>query len=195
MHLEHRFCRFEALFCGVYIFVLPSSVFSPLSSLFSPQNPQKCRFEPTFTKRRYKEALRAKKPDFMRLFAQTKRPEAVTKLPAFCKMTKRLEIFKISVSFVRRKSSNHAGLSQFKKVNILLFCPVVLSSVFFRISGLTYGELSEWSKVQHSKCVSLNGLVGSNPTVSASAVLSAIIEPQGSAPCGFFNSFPFENYF
>lgn len=92
MHLEHRFCRFEALFCGVYIFVLPSSVFSPLSSLFSPQNPQKCRFEPTFTKRRYKEALRAKKPDFMRLFAQTKRPEAVTKLPAFCKMTKRLEI-------------------------------------------------------------------------------------------------------
>ena len=51
-----------------------------------------------------------------------------------------------------RKSSSHAGLSQFKKVNILLFCPVVLSSVFFRISGLTYGELSEWSKVQHSKC-------------------------------------------
>ena len=50
------------------------------------------------------------------------------------------------------KSSSHAGLSQFKKVNILLFCPVVLSSVFFRISGLTYGELSEWSKVQHSKC-------------------------------------------
>ena len=50
-----------------------------------------------------------------------------------------------------RKPSSHAGLSQFKKVNILLFCPVVLSSVFFRISGLTYGELSEWSKVQHSK--------------------------------------------
>ena len=31
-----------------------------------------------------------------------------------------------------RKPSSHAGLSQFKKVNILLFCPVVLSSVFFR---------------------------------------------------------------
>ena len=30
------------------------------------------------------------------------------------------------------KSSSHAGLSQFKKVNILLFCPVVLSSVFFQ---------------------------------------------------------------
>ena len=31
-----------------------------------------------------------------------------------------------------RKSSRDAGLSQFKKVNILLFCPVVLSSVFFQ---------------------------------------------------------------
>ena len=30
------------------------------------------------------------------------------------------------------KPSSHAGLSQFKKVNILLFCPVVLSSVFFQ---------------------------------------------------------------
>ena len=31
-----------------------------------------------------------------------------------------------------QKSSSDAGLSQFKKVNILLFCPVVLSSVFFQ---------------------------------------------------------------
>ena len=31
-----------------------------------------------------------------------------------------------------RKLSSDAGLSQFKKVNILLFCPVVLSSVLFQ---------------------------------------------------------------
>ena len=30
------------------------------------------------------------------------------------------------------KPSSNAGLSQFKKVNILLFCPVVLSLVFFQ---------------------------------------------------------------
>ncbi len=57
-----------------------------------------------------------------------------------------------TVRFVHLKIQCFCGLTQFEKPNILLFCPVVLSSVFFRISGLTYGELSEWSKVQHSKC-------------------------------------------
>ncbi len=64
-----------------------------------------------------------------------------------------LEMVDQTVRFVHPKIQQSCGfVSVQKKVNILLFCPVVLSSVFFRISGLTYGELSEWSKVQHSKC-------------------------------------------
>ena len=46
---------------------------------------------------------------------------------------------KLSVSSTW-KPSVYAGLSRFKKVNILLFCPIVLPSAFGGISGSTYTE-------------------------------------------------------
>ena len=71
---------------------MPSLFFSLLSFPFSLQNPQKCRFEPTFKKSSNHKASRAKIPYFMRLFARTKRPENGTILPDLYTMTKRLEI-------------------------------------------------------------------------------------------------------
>ena len=59
-HLKNRFRRFEVLFCGVWIFVLPSLPISLLSSLISLQNRQKCRFEPTLKKCSCNKALRVK---------------------------------------------------------------------------------------------------------------------------------------
>ena len=65
---------------------------SLLSPLISLQNRQKCRFEPTLKKRSCNKALRAKKPYFMRLLTQTRRPETDTKRPEVDMLTKRLEI-------------------------------------------------------------------------------------------------------
>ena len=65
---------------------------SLLSSLISLQNRQKCRFEPTLKKCSRSKALGAKKPYFMRLSAQTRRPEIDTKRPVLDTLTKRLEI-------------------------------------------------------------------------------------------------------
>ena len=71
---------------------MPSLPISLLSSLISLQNRQKCRFEPTLKKCRRNKASRAKKPYFMRLTAQTRRPETDTKRPEVDTLTKRLEI-------------------------------------------------------------------------------------------------------
>ena len=37
----------------------------------------------------------------------------------------------------------------------------------FRTDYGAFGEMSEWSIVQHSKCCVLNGTLGSNPSLSA----------------------------
>ena len=58
-----------------------------------------------------------------------------------------LEMVEQTVRFVRPKTQQRCGFISVQKSEYF----AVLSSVFFRISGLTYGELSEWSKVQHSK--------------------------------------------
>ena len=73
-------------------FVLPSLVISLLSPLISLQNRQKCRFEPTLKKCSRNKTLWAKKPDFMRLLAQTRQPETDTKRPEVDTLTKRLEM-------------------------------------------------------------------------------------------------------
>ena len=59
-----------------------------------------------------------------------------------------LEMVDQTVHFVHPKTQQSCGFVSVQKSEYF----AVLSSVFFRISGLTYGELSEWSKVQHSKC-------------------------------------------
>lgn len=71
---------------------MPSLPISLLSSLISLQNRQKCRFEPTLKKCSRSKASRAKKPYYMRLLAQTKRPETGTKRPGVDTLTKRLEM-------------------------------------------------------------------------------------------------------
>ncbi len=58
-----------------------------------------------------------------------------------------LEMVDQTVHFVHPKTQQSCGFVSVQKSEYF----AVLSSVFFRISGLTYGELSEWSKVQHSK--------------------------------------------
>ena len=65
-----------------------------------------------------------------------------------------LEILRGTVRFVHQKPCNHAGFTQFEKLNNLLFFPSVLSKAFFYehigsgievvITGLTRNRVGQW---------------------------------------------------
>ena len=62
-----------------------------------------------------------------------------------------LEMVDQTVHFVHPKTQQSCGFVSVQKSEYFAVLPCCSVLSIFRISGLTYGELSEWSKVQHSK--------------------------------------------
>ena len=132
---------------------------SLLSPLISLQNRQKYRFEPTLKRCSRNKASRAKKPYFMRLSEQTKRPENNTKLPDLDKMTKRLEIV---LSVMSRHVGSNPTISakeidKFRLVDFFIHCESNGISSRFSVHLITEGAYHQPQAVSSFAMMIYNG--------------------------------------
>ena len=86
LHLEHNFVGMESVLWCVAFY----HFFFPIYPFFFPKS-KKSSIRTHFRKMWIFQGFEGKKPCIMRFLPRIKLPEALTKLPDFCKMAKRLE--------------------------------------------------------------------------------------------------------